>query len=135
MENWLGNAGKGGIFQSGVPNGLGRGEIRHLGWFYGLEMVRFAYLEFLVIADGPGKAGSQWHFFTLEGCGLPLVAVAGWGIAACVGPHSLTDRVLEGHMLSSLPLAARGLGVLHGLFYGWLSNYRPEMILYLACPI
>ena len=60
-------------------------------------MVRFAYFDFLVIADGPGKAGSQWHFFTLEGCGHPIAMVAGWGIAACVGPLCLGDMVLEGN--------------------------------------
>ena len=101
---------EGGIGQSGAPNGLGRWGIRHLGWVYGLEMVNFAYLDFLVIADGPGKAGSQWHFFTLEGCSLPLAAAAGWGIAACVRPLCLADRVLECHMFSSLPLATRGVG-------------------------
>ena len=73
-------------------------------------MVSFAYLDFLVIASGPGNAGSQWCFFTLEGSGLPLAARAGWGIAACVGPICLTDRVLEGHFFSSLPLATGGFG-------------------------
>ena len=72
-------------------------------------MDSFAYPDFLVIASGPGKAGSQWHFFTLEGSGLPLATVAGWGIAVCVGSPCLADRVLEDHMFSGLPLATRGV--------------------------
>ena len=69
-------------------------------------MVEIAYFDFLVIASGLGTAGSQWCFFTLEGSGLPLAVVAGWGVAACVGPLCLADRVLEGHFLGSLPHAA-----------------------------
>ena len=79
-------------------------------------MVRIAYLDFLVIADGLGMAGSQWCFFTLEGSGLPLAVVAGWGFAECVGPLSLVDRVLEGHFLCSLPRAT-GEVVDHHLVY------------------
>ena len=85
-------------------------------------MVSFAYLDFLVIANGPGMAGSQWHFFTLEGCSLPLAMAAGWGIAAFVGPLCLTDRVLEGHILAVFLMPVGGLGVLHSLFYGWLPS-------------
>ena len=70
-------------------------------------MAHFAYLDFLVITGGPEKAGSQWCFITLEGCGFPLAMAAGWGITACVGPFCLADRVLEGYMFSGLPLATR----------------------------
>ena len=51
-------------------------------------------------------AGSQC-IFTLEGSGLPLATVTGWGVAACVGPHCL----LKGHFLGSLPLVAGGSGI------------------------
>ena len=54
-ENWLGNAGKGGIGWSGAPNGLGRGGIRHKGWVYGLVMVNFSCLDFIAVTDGPLK--------------------------------------------------------------------------------
>ena len=85
-------------------------------------MVSFAYLDFLVIADGPGKAGSQWCFFTLEGSSLPCAAAAGLGIAACVEPLFLANRVLEGHFLAVFLLLLGGLGALHGLFYGCLPS-------------
>ena len=71
-------------------------------------MYRIAYLDFLVLADGLGMAGSQC-IFTLEGSGLPLAVAAGWGVAACVGPLCYADRVLEGHFLCNLPHAAGGV--------------------------
>ena len=111
-ENWLGNASKRGISQSGEPNGHGRWGIRHLGWLLRSSNVIFAYLDFLMITDGPGMTGSQWNFFTLEGSGLPLATIAGWGIAACVGPLCLVDRVLKGYFFSGLSHATGGFGII-----------------------
>ena len=73
-------------------------------------MYRTAYLDFLVVVDGLGMAGSQC-VSTLKGSGLPLAKAAGWGIAVCVGPCCLTDRVLEGHFLCSLPLSTGVSGI------------------------
>ena len=71
-------------------------------------MYRTAYLDFLVVVGGLGMAGSQC-IIALEESGLPLAMMAGWGVAACVGTCCLTDRVLKGHFLCSLPHAAGGV--------------------------
>ena len=76
-----------------------------------------------MIADGLGMAGSQWCFFTLEGSGLPLAAVAGWGVTVCVGPLCLTDRVpwkVTFFAVFLVPLG--GFGLLLRLFCGWLPS-------------
>ena len=66
-------------------------------------------------------AGSQC-VFTLEGSGLSLATVAGWGVAACVGPYCLTDWVLKGHFLAVFLLLLGGLGALLGQWSVWLPN-------------
>ena len=77
-ENWLWGHGEGGICQSGVPNGLGRGGNWWQNVLIGPVMVKTAYLDFFLAVHGLGKAVSQW-IFTLEGSSLPLAMVAGWG--------------------------------------------------------
>ena len=103
--------GEGGNYQSGAPNGLGRGGNWLWSVLYGLVMVDTAYLAFILAVYGLGKAGSQW-IFTLEGSGLPLAMVAGLGGLhhSLAGPHCLCNGVCKGHLFSSLPLAAKGGG-------------------------
>ena len=97
-------------------------------------MVGTAYLILTLDVHGLGKAGSQWVVITLEGSGLPLAVAAGLGsyITVCGGLHCLHDWVLKGHLFSSLPLAAAGVGVLHGRFWLWLPSLGPEKIQCLA---
>ena len=123
-ENGLGNAGRGELLEW-RPNGLGSRGIRCLGWRNGPGMYRiaFTYLDFLCSADGlvmtgfycifsagdPGMTGNQCLFTLVENSGLPLVTAVIWGVAACVGPLYLTNRVLKGDLFGGLPLATRVL--------------------------
>ena len=60
-----------------------------------------------------------------------------WGyIAVCAGLCCcLCNGVPKGHLFGSLPLSARGMGVLHGLWMLWLLSWGPEKIQYLAYPM
>ena len=72
-------------------------------------MVRTAYLDFLCSAGGLGMAGSQCLFTLVLNSGLPLATAAVLGVAACMGPLYLTNRVLKGYLFGGLPLVTWGL--------------------------
>ena len=57
-------------------------------------------------------AGSQCLFTLAENSGLPLAMAVVWGVAACVGPLCLADRVLKGYLFGSPSSCHQGFGLL-----------------------